>query len=106
MIGKPSFIYQHPSTRQARDVPIGGGASCPQYFQICMKVGQKAAMLEERVVNSIFCDLLFSNNSWLIGQTCPPPQQQVSLHITETATITGPFITTTKELRNFKQIVH
>ena len=45
-----------------------------QYFQICKKVGQKSAMLQERVGHRIFCHLFLPKR---------PPQQKVSQHITE-----------------------
>ena len=58
------------------------GASHSPIFQLSKKVGQKAAMLEERVGNSIFCDLVLNSNSWSIGQSAPPKQnvEGVSAH--------------------------
>ena len=44
-----AFAGTFPSTWiKGRDVPMGAWGRCvPQYFQICKKVGQKSAMLQE-----------------------------------------------------------
>jgi len=76
------LIYlRRPIGVTSRDVPMGGvvGRHAPQYFQICNKVGQKSAMLQE-IWPQYFCDLIFSNNSWSIGQNTPPPTEGVLTH--------------------------
>ena len=51
----------------------------PQYLQVCKKVGQKAAMLEE-IWQQYFLGAFFSNNSWSIDQNAPPPPTGVLAH--------------------------
>ena len=63
-------------------MPTGGVGITPlQYFKIYKKVGQKVAMLQERVGNSIFSVTFFVR---IVGQLVktPPPQKKVSRHIT------------------------
>ena len=59
----------------------GGYRPPPQHFQICKKVGQKSAMLQERLPQ-YFLWPFFSKNSWSIGQNALP-QQEVPRHITD-----------------------
>ena len=62
-------------------MPTREGASRPSYFQICKKVSQKVAMLQERVGNSIFVIFYFRKNSWSSDQNTPlPPTEGVSAH--------------------------
>jgi len=51
-----------------------------QYFQIYKKVGQKVAMLQERVGNSIFSVTFFVRIVGQLVKTPPPPKEGVSAH--------------------------
>ena len=57
--------HQMKNLVHSRDVPTGGCGQCraPQYLQICEKVGQKAAMLEEIWPQYFLGPFVFSNNS-------------------------------------------
>ena len=62
------------------DVPTGGrGEPCPQYFQICKKVGQKVAMLQEKLATAFSVTFFLVKT---VGQLVNPlpPTEGVSAH--------------------------
>jgi len=63
------------------DVPTGGygGLKPPNIFEFARNLVKRQPCCK-RVGISIFCDLLFSNNSWSIGQNILPPSDAVSAH--------------------------
>ena len=76
----------------------GGRHAPPQCFQICKKVGQKGAMLQENR-QKFFCD--FFSLVTIGGQLVktPPPQQKVSRNITAKAHSDLPNPRQTKEYK-------
>ena len=57
----------------AKDAPMSGEHCTPNIVKFASKLVKRQPCCK-RVGHSIFCDLVFSNNSWSIGQ--PPPNRK------------------------------